>query len=146
MKASLDRGCKSLAIVDLKEEEAQKAAAELKAEFGMFFPTSHAHSCSSAFILRPWLHFSEENGTYEKGALNVIGVGCDVSSEVSVQKAFKVATDEFGRIDSVVASAGESTSRLALTRLHLISFNVRARLLTLFSRIANRYRRELFCV
>ena len=42
----------------------------------------------------------------EKGSLNVIGVGCDVSSEVSVQKAFKIATDEFGRIDSVVGSAG----------------------------------------
>lgn len=31
---SVGRGCKSLCIVDLKEEEAQTAAAELKAEFG----------------------------------------------------------------------------------------------------------------
>ncbi|PAV23838.1 d-arabinitol dehydrogenase [Pyrrhoderma noxium] len=80
-RAFVESGCTKLAIVDLKEEEAQNAAAELKAEF-------------------------EGNGMTEKGSLNVIGVGCDVSSEVSVQKAFKIATDEFGRIDSVVASAG----------------------------------------
>ncbi|KAL5511326.1 hypothetical protein ACEPAH_4542 [Sanghuangporus vaninii] len=80
-RAFVESGCNSLAIVDLKEEEAQKAAEELKTEF-------------------------VDNGTYSKGELNVIGIGCDVSSEVSVQKAFKVATEEFGRIDSVVASAG----------------------------------------
>ena len=51
--------------------------------------------------------FSVDNGKFSSGELNVIGIGCDVSSEVSVQKAFKVATEEFGRVDSVVASAGE---------------------------------------
>ena len=35
---SLTSGCKRLAIVDLKEEEAQNAAAELKAEFGAYLP------------------------------------------------------------------------------------------------------------
>jgi len=37
----------------------------------------------------------------------VIGVGCDVSSELSVQKAFETVIDNFGRVDSVVASAGK---------------------------------------
>ena len=37
----------------------------------------------------------------------VIGIGCDVSSELSVQQAFRRVMDEYGRIDSVVASAGE---------------------------------------
>jgi NAD(P)-dependent dehydrogenase (short-subunit alcohol dehydrogenase family) len=37
---------------------------------------------------------------------NIIGLECDVSSERSVQKAFQQVMDKFGRIDSVVASAG----------------------------------------
>lgn len=37
----------------------------------------------------------------------VIGVGCDVSSELSVQRAFEQVMDTFGRLDSVVASAGK---------------------------------------
>ncbi|THG94140.1 hypothetical protein EW145_g8201 [Phellinidium pouzarii] len=80
-RAFVESGCTSLAIVDLKEEEAKRAADELKAEF-------------------------EGNGHIDKGSLNIMGIACDVSSEVSVQKAFKEATTEFGRIDSVVASAG----------------------------------------
>lgn len=39
---------------------------------------------------------------------NVIGVGCDVSSELSVQRAFEQVMDTYGRLDSVVASAGKS--------------------------------------
>jgi NAD(P)-dependent dehydrogenase (short-subunit alcohol dehydrogenase family) len=41
--------------------------------------------------------------------LNIIGVECDVSSERSVQNAFQHTMDTFGRIDSVVASAGMVT-------------------------------------
>jgi NAD(P)-dependent dehydrogenase (short-subunit alcohol dehydrogenase family) len=36
----------------------------------------------------------------------VIGLACDVSSELSVQKAFQTVLDTYGRLDSVVASAG----------------------------------------
>lgn len=36
----------------------------------------------------------------------IIGIGCDVSSELSVQQAYRRTMDTFGRIDSVVASAG----------------------------------------
>ena len=41
---------------------------------------------------------------------NIIGIGCDVSSEFSVQQAFRRMMDEYGRVDSVVASAGASFS------------------------------------
>jgi NAD(P)-dependent dehydrogenase (short-subunit alcohol dehydrogenase family) len=37
---------------------------------------------------------------------NIIGIGCDVSSEFSVQQAFRRTMDTYGRVDSVVASAG----------------------------------------
>ena len=37
---------------------------------------------------------------------NIIGIGCDVSSELSVQQAFRRVMDTYGRVDSVVASAG----------------------------------------
>ena len=37
---------------------------------------------------------------------SVIGIGCDVSSELSVQQAYRRTMDTYGRIDSVVASAG----------------------------------------
>jgi len=37
---------------------------------------------------------------------SVVGLECDVSSEVSVAEAFKRTLEAFGRIDAVVASAG----------------------------------------
>jgi NAD(P)-dependent dehydrogenase (short-subunit alcohol dehydrogenase family) len=39
--------------------------------------------------------------------LKFIGVECDVSSERSVQKAYAEIMETYGRIDSVVASAGK---------------------------------------
>jgi NAD(P)-dependent dehydrogenase (short-subunit alcohol dehydrogenase family) len=39
-------------------------------------------------------------------ALKVVGLECDVSSEVSVADAFMRTLDVFGRVDAVVASAG----------------------------------------
>ena len=54
---------------------------------------------------------TEENSQVNSGSkqedFQVIGVGCDVSSELSVQKAFETVMDKFGRVDSVVASAGK---------------------------------------
>ncbi|KAI6150619.1 NAD-P-binding protein [Pisolithus tinctorius] len=81
-RAFLQSGCTQLAIVDLKENEAKQAAAELITDV-----------CA--------LNTDATPEDFE-----VIGVGCDVSSEISVQKAFKTTIDTFGRIDSVVASAG----------------------------------------
>lgn len=36
----------------------------------------------------------------------VLGLGCDVSSELSVHQSFRRVMDAFGRVDAVVASAG----------------------------------------
>jgi NAD(P)-dependent dehydrogenase (short-subunit alcohol dehydrogenase family) len=49
--------------------------------------------------------------------LKVVGFECDVSSEVSVGKAFMRTLEVFGRVDVVVASAGEHIRhfRLAMT-------------------------------
>ncbi|KAG6862051.1 hypothetical protein C0995_007181 [Termitomyces sp. Mi166 len=80
-RAFADSGCKSLAIVDLKYDEAQKAADEL---------------ASYTIASRPG----------EAVDFNFIGVECDVSSEPSVQKAYSTVVDIFGKVDSVVASAG----------------------------------------
>jgi NAD(P)-dependent dehydrogenase (short-subunit alcohol dehydrogenase family) len=42
---------------------------------------------------------TEESGEFGKGELEVLPVGCDVSSEESVSKAFAEIKDKFGRID-----------------------------------------------
>ncbi|KAF8136524.1 hypothetical protein EV363DRAFT_1428906 [Boletus edulis] len=79
--AFVQSGCTRLAIIDLKESEAKVAADEL---------------VQNACV----------NSDSKREDFQVIGVGCDVSSELSVQKAFEVVMDTFGRVDSVVASAG----------------------------------------
>ncbi|KAF7337944.1 NAD-P-binding protein [Mycena venus] len=81
-RAFISSGCTSLAIVDLKEEEAKAAAAELK---------TFAQST---------------NSDMNPDTLNIIGIECDVSSEIGVQNAYAEIMSTFGRIDSVVASAG----------------------------------------
>ncbi|KAK7038114.1 NAD-P-binding protein [Favolaschia claudopus] len=80
-RAFISSGCTSLAVVDLKEEEARSAAAELKT-------------------------FAQTSGDVDPNSLNIIGIECDVSSEQNVQKAYGEIMSAFGRIDSVVASAG----------------------------------------
>ena len=45
----------------------------------------------------------------------VMGIGCDVSSELSVQQAFRRVMDTYGRVDSVVASAGASHALVPCT-------------------------------
>ncbi|KAI0064727.1 NAD-P-binding protein [Artomyces pyxidatus] len=80
-RAFLRSGCTSLAVVDLKEAEAKDAAQELVAA-----------ACL--------------NSDLAPSDFKVIGLECDVSSEMSVQKAFAETMDAFGRVDAVVASAG----------------------------------------
>lgn len=41
-----------------------------------------------------------------EGKLDVVGFGCNVASEPSVQKTFEDVVAHFGRVDAVVASAG----------------------------------------
>ena len=53
----------------------------------------------------------EVDSDMEPSDYNIIGIGCDVSSELSVQQAYRRVMDRYGRIDSVVASAGASLQR-----------------------------------
>ncbi|KIK08245.1 hypothetical protein K443DRAFT_128612 [Laccaria amethystina LaAM-08-1] len=80
-RAFLQSGCTSLAILDLKDSDCRDAAKEL-----------------STYAL-------DTNGLQKK-EVQVIGIECDMSSEASVQNAYEKVMDTFGRIDSVVASAG----------------------------------------
>lgn len=81
-RAFVSSGCTSLAILDLKEDEANAAATEL-------------------------LTFARAtNSNVDPSSVKIIGVECDVSSERSVQKAYEDVMSAYGRVDSVVASAG----------------------------------------
>lgn len=80
-RAFIESGCTSLVILDLKDSDAKQAAEELKTSY-------------------------EESGEVEKDSLNILGIACDVSSEASVEGAFKDVIEKFGQIDAVVASAG----------------------------------------
>jgi len=78
-RAFIQSGATSLAILDLKEADCRSAAEEL-------------------------VKFAQE----EVGGhgVNIVGVGCDVSSEDSVKAAFELIIQNFGRVDVTVASAG----------------------------------------
>jgi len=73
-------GCTQLAILDLKQADADSAAGEL-------------------------LDSARQNGIDPIG-LELIGVECDVVSEGSVKSAFDQTAKRFGKVDVVVASAG----------------------------------------
>ena len=73
-------GCTQLAILDLKQVDADSATKELLAS-------------------------AQENGIDPNG-LELIGIECDVASEESVKNAFDQTRKRFGRVDAVVASAG----------------------------------------
>ena len=94
------RGCTSIAIVDLKSSEATQAAEEL---------TEYA-TCqyieNQIFCLR---FLSESSFTVAECNLKnvqIVGIECDVADEASVQNAYETIMKTFGRIDAVVASAG----------------------------------------
>jgi NAD(P)-dependent dehydrogenase (short-subunit alcohol dehydrogenase family) len=53
---------------------------------------------------------SEASEHLKDDTLKVVGLECDVSSEASVEKAFTRTIETFGRVDVVVASAGEFPS------------------------------------
>ena len=65
------------------------------------------------FPAEVWINLTEINvlkkkdtNGLQKEGVQVIGIECDVSSEASVQNAYEKIMDTFGRIDTVVASAG----------------------------------------
>ncbi|EKM83332.1 hypothetical protein AGABI1DRAFT_111180 [Agaricus bisporus var. burnettii JB137-S8] len=77
-RAFVQSGSTKVAILDLQESEAKAAAEEL-------------------------ISFAIENKLPEP---TILGIGCDVASEISVQNAYRVVTEYFGRIDVAVACAG----------------------------------------
>ncbi|KAJ9101934.1 hypothetical protein QFC19_005015 [Naganishia cerealis] len=80
-QAFMESGATKVAILDLRKEDAAKAAEEMVAKF-------------------------EEAGEYQKGELEVLPIGCNVASEESVQSAFAEIVQKFGKVDCVVNSAG----------------------------------------
>lgn len=80
-RALVESGCNQLAILDLDPKDAQTAAE----------------------AMTKWL---EEEGEVSKGELDIRGFGCDVASEPSVQKAFADVKSAYGRVDTVINSAG----------------------------------------
>jgi NAD(P)-dependent dehydrogenase (short-subunit alcohol dehydrogenase family) len=86
-----------LAILDLKQAEADSATKELLAS-------------------------AQENGVNPDG-LELIGIECDVASEELVKNAFDQIRKRFGRVDAVVASAGTVVIR-SMTPHELASHKV----------------------
>ncbi|KAJ1309169.1 hypothetical protein OPQ81_004840 [Rhizoctonia solani] len=77
----VESGCTKIALMDLKQEDAQKAADDL-------------------------VEWFVQHGDIQPGRVKAIGIGCDVGNEDSVKAAFDEVVNRFGRVDSVVASAG----------------------------------------
>ncbi|GAB1519613.1 hypothetical protein RhiTH_002681 [Rhizoctonia solani] len=77
----VESGCTKIVLMDLKQEEAQKAADDL-------------------------VEWFVEHGDIQPGKVTAIGIGCDVSNEDSVKEGFGQVVSRFGKVDAVVASAG----------------------------------------
>jgi NAD(P)-dependent dehydrogenase (short-subunit alcohol dehydrogenase family) len=69
----------------------------------------HSSCCEDGFF-----YVLEGTEHLRLDGLKVVGLECDVSSEESVSKAFTRTFEAFGRVDVVVASAGESVRHLRL--------------------------------
>lgn len=64
-----------------------------------------------SFLLRSvFSQAPEASEQLKDDTLKVVGLECDVSSEASMEKAFARTVKIFGRVDVVVASAGEFLS------------------------------------
>lgn len=82
--------------MDLKQEDAQKAADDLVEWFG---------KCDRGSSVRLFTA-SVEHGDIGRGKVTAIGLGCDVANEDSVKAGFEEVVKRFGKIDAMVASAG----------------------------------------
>ena len=80
-RALVESGANQLAILDLKQSTADSAAKEMT----------------------QWI---ESEGAVGKGEVDIRGFACDVADEESVVKAFKGVKDAFGKVDTVINSAG----------------------------------------
>ncbi|CAE6457991.1 unnamed protein product [Rhizoctonia solani] len=77
----VESGCTKIVLMDLKQEDAQKAADDL-------------------------VEWFVQHGDIQRGKVQAIGIGCDVANEDSVKAGFAEVINRFGKVDSVVASAG----------------------------------------
>lgn len=80
-RALVESGANQLAILDLKQSAADSAAKEMT----------------------KWI---ESEGAVNPGEVDIRGFACDVADESSVVKAFKGVKDAFGKVDTVINSAG----------------------------------------
>lgn len=80
-RALVESGCDKLAILDLHQDD----------------------SSTAAQAMTEWI---ETEGAVKPGQIDIRGFACDVATESSVQKAFQDVRDAFGRIDTVINSAG----------------------------------------
>jgi len=111
-RAFAESGCTSIAMIDLKKSEADAAASELAT-------------------------FAVDSVGLKKDEIKYIGIECDVSIEESVKAAYAEVINVFGRIDSVIASAGivhnypaleypaDSMKRLFDVNVHGVYFTAR---------------------
>ena len=76
-----ESGSNRIVILDLDKKMAETAAVEL-------------------------VEWFEEHGQAEKGEIQAIGLGCDVSNEQEVKDCFSTVVDKFGRVDVLVTAAG----------------------------------------
>ncbi|BGP18257.1 hypothetical protein JCM10213_007887 [Rhodosporidiobolus nylandii] len=76
-----ESGSNAVAILDLDGEMAKTAATDLVTWF-------------------------EEHGQADKGEIEAIGLGCDVSNEQNVKDCFDEVIKKFGRVDVLVTAAG----------------------------------------
>ncbi|KAM0746880.1 NAD(P)-binding protein [Meredithblackwellia eburnea MCA 4105] len=76
-----ESGSNAIAILDLDSSQAAQSARELEEWF-------------------------VEHGQAKEGEIECLGLGCDVSDEASVKKAFEEVKERFGRIDVLVTAAG----------------------------------------
>lgn len=80
-RALVESGCNQVAILDLKQDDAQAAADEMTA----------------------WI---EKEANLPQGEVDIRGFQCDVSTEESVKEAFVGVKQAFGKVDTVINSAG----------------------------------------
>lgn len=100
--------------MDLKQDEAQKAADDLVSWFGKFMrphlvhliPTEkHPHILVFYCFIECIIDLVD-HGDIEPGEVTAIGIGCDVANEESVKEGFEKIVKRFGKVDALVASAG----------------------------------------
>lgn len=82
-----------MAILDLKQDDADKAANELQDLFGWYFRLGMDISLMLT-------------DSFLAGDADVRGFACDVANEESVQGVFQEVVDRWGKVDTLVASAG----------------------------------------